>query len=73
VLSGTAAYGADVRLPGMLHAAIRHCPTFGGRLQAFDAAPALAQPGVRAAFDLDGQAVVVVADRHWRAQRRSMR
>ena len=69
VLSGATAYGADVRLPGMLHAAIRHCPTFGGRLQAFDPAPALAQPGVRAAFDLDGQAVVVVADRHWRAQR----
>ena len=69
LLSGAAVYGTDVRLPGMLHAAIRHCPTFGGRLRSFDAASALAQPGVKAAFDLDGQAVVVVADRHWRAQR----
>jgi isoquinoline 1-oxidoreductase beta subunit len=68
-LTGATLYGADVRLPGMLHAAIRHCPVMGGRLRAFDPAPALAQPGVRAAFDLEGRAVVVVADRHWRAQR----
>ena len=69
VLDGRTVYGTDVRLPGMLHAAIRHCPAFGGRLRGFDPAPALAQPGVRAAFDLEGRAVVVVADRHWRAQR----
>ena len=67
-LTGAVVYGTDVRLPGMLHAAILHCPVFGGRLQALDVAPALSRPGVRAAFDLDGRAVVVVADTHWRAQ-----
>lgn len=67
-LTGATVYGTDVRLPGMLHAAIAHCPVLGGRLKALDPAPALARPGVRAAFDLDGRAVVVVADSHWRAQ-----
>ena len=69
MLDGSLVYGTDVRLPGMLHAAIRHGPILGGRLLGFDPTVARRQPGVRAAFALDDRAVVVVADRHWRAQR----
>ena len=29
-INGTAQYGLDVRLPGMLFAAVRHCPMIGG-------------------------------------------
>jgi len=39
-VDGSAVYGLDVRVPGMLFAAIRHCPTFGGTLAATPSAPA---------------------------------
>ena len=34
---GKMMYGADVRLPGMLNAAIKACPVFGGKVKSFDA------------------------------------
>ncbi len=44
---GKQVYGADLRLPGMLNAAIRQCPVFGGKLASFDAAAVESMPGVR--------------------------
>src|SRR5438067_9296896 len=44
---GAAVFGLDVRVPGMLYAAVARCPVFGGRVKAFDPAPALAVPGVQ--------------------------
>lgn len=38
--NGSAVYGIDVRLPGMVYAVVKHCPTFGGRLAALPATPA---------------------------------
>ena len=35
-LTGKQVFGADLKLPGMLNASIRACPTFGGTLQSFD-------------------------------------
>ncbi len=64
---GSAMFGIDVRLPGMLYAAIRQCPHFGGKLKAVDARPALARRGVRRVVRLP-DAVAVVADSYWRAQ-----
>ncbi|WP_028104525.1 xanthine dehydrogenase family protein molybdopterin-binding subunit [Pseudoduganella violaceinigra] len=64
---GSAVYGIDVKLPGMLYAAIRQCPHFGGTLAALDAQPALARRGVKKVVRLPG-AVAVVADSYWRAQ-----
>jgi isoquinoline 1-oxidoreductase beta subunit len=74
-VNGTAQFGIDVRLPGMLYAVIARCPTFGGKASKFDAAKAKAVPGVRdviaiepigeGAFTAGG--VAVVADSSWAA------
>ena len=66
--TGTAAYGIDTRLPGMLHAAPRLSPRLGGAMLGFDAAPALAMPGVRAVVDL-GHGVAAIASDTWTAMR----
>ena len=49
-VDGSAAFGIDVRIPGMLFGVIARCPFFGGKLQSFDAAAAKTVPGVRASF-----------------------
>ncbi|KRB83729.1 molybdopterin cofactor-binding domain-containing protein [Duganella sp. Root198D2] len=64
---GSALYGIDVKVPGMLHAAILQCPHFGGKLAAVDPQPALARRGVKKVVRLP-DAVAVVADSYWRAQ-----
>jgi isoquinoline 1-oxidoreductase beta subunit len=51
-VDGTAIFGLDVRVPGMLHAVIARCPTFGGKPARFDAARAKAVPGVVEAFEI---------------------
>ncbi|MBI1943729.1 MAG: molybdopterin-dependent oxidoreductase, partial [Betaproteobacteria bacterium] len=70
---GAARFGADVRLPGMLYAAIVHCPVFGGTMKSFNGDKARASPGVRAVLELpatstSAAAVAVVADNWWRAK-----
>jgi isoquinoline 1-oxidoreductase beta subunit len=67
-ITGEPIYAIDVRLPGMLHAAIRHCPVFGGTLQAVDEAAVLAMRGVRRVVKLP-EAVAVVADSWWQASK----
>jgi xanthine dehydrogenase YagR molybdenum-binding subunit len=47
---GEARYTADIKLPGMLHAAVLRSPHAHARVKRIDLAPALAQPGVRAAI-----------------------
>ncbi len=47
---GEARYTADIKLPGMLHAAVLRSPHAHARVQRIDLAPALALPGVRAAI-----------------------
>ena len=49
-VDGSAVFGLDVRVPGMMFAVIERCPHFGGKLANFDAAAAKAVPGVRAVF-----------------------
>ena len=65
---GSLVYGADLRLPGMLHAAIRQCPVFGGKVRGFDAAAVASRPGVKKVVQVGDDAVVVVADTWWRAK-----
>ena len=61
-------YAIDVRLPGMLHAAIVHCPIFGGALKSVDETSIAAMGGVRGVVRMP-DAVAVVADSWWRAKR----
>lgn len=65
-VTGQAKYGIDFRLPGMLFASLRICPTFGGTLASVDPAPALAVAGVVKVIPLK-DAVVVAARSTWAA------
>ena len=46
ISTGTAIYGMDHKLPGMLHAVVARCPVFGGTMKSFDDSAALKVPGV---------------------------
>ena len=65
-VDGTAAFGIDVRLPGMLYAVIERCPVFGGKVASFDAAKTKAVPGVKQVVQVSS-GVAVVADNTWAA------
>jgi isoquinoline 1-oxidoreductase beta subunit len=67
-LTGKQIYGADLKLPGMLNAAIRDCPIFGGKIKSFDAAKAERMPGVKKIVRVGSSAIAVVADTWWRAK-----
>ena len=66
--TGRMIYGIDVRLPGILSAAIKACPVFGGRLKSFDDADIAKMKGVRKVVRVDDNAVAVIADTWWRAK-----
>jgi isoquinoline 1-oxidoreductase beta subunit len=65
-IAGKPVFGTDVELPGLVHAAIRACPVFGGKLQQYDAEAVLKRPGVVQVVGLD-TAVAVVAESWWQA------
>ncbi len=73
--TGATLFGLDVRVPGMVHAVIARCPTFGGTPAKFDATKALSVPGVIQVFDIPARGhrvytaggVVVVAKSTWAA------
>jgi isoquinoline 1-oxidoreductase beta subunit len=67
-LTGKQVFGADLQLPGMLNAAIKACPVFGGTLAKFDAAAVRSMPGVRAVVPVENNAVAVVAETWWQAK-----
>jgi isoquinoline 1-oxidoreductase beta subunit len=67
-VDGSTVYGVDVRLPGMLYAAVLHCPVFGGEVESHDAAAIAGMRGVVRTVVLPG-AVAVVADSWWRASK----
>jgi len=67
-VNGSAEFGIDVDVPGMLVAAVAACPTFGGKLKSVDDAPALAVTGVRKVLSLE-DAVIVVAEGYWPAKK----
>ncbi|MFN3401947.1 MAG: molybdopterin cofactor-binding domain-containing protein, partial [Ferrovibrio sp.] len=66
-LTGKQVYGVDLQLPGLLNAAIKDCPVFGGKVKSFDAAGAMKMPGVKKVVQVGDTAVAVVADTWWRA------
>ena len=67
-LTGKQIFGTDLQLPGMLNAAIKACPVFGGMLESFDSTVASEMPGVHAIVRVEDNAVAVVADTWWHAK-----
>src|SRR5512145_766441 len=67
-LTGAQVYGFDLKLPGMLNAAIKDCPVFGGKVKSFEAAKVKGMPGVRHVVPVGESAVAVVADTWWHAK-----
>jgi len=65
-VKGTAVFGTDVDLPGMLYGTVKHCVVCGEKLTGVDDTKAKAVPGVIAIIPLEDQAVVV-ADSTWAA------
>jgi isoquinoline 1-oxidoreductase beta subunit len=53
IVRGTAKFGLDQRVPGMLFASIERAPTLGARVGKFDGAKALAMPGVKQVVPID--------------------
>jgi len=66
--TGKMIYGADVTLPGMLNAAIKACPVFGGKLASYDEGKIANFKGVKKVVRVGDNAVAVVADTWWRAK-----
>ncbi|MFC3108972.1 molybdopterin cofactor-binding domain-containing protein [Undibacterium arcticum] len=67
-VDGTAKFGMDVYLPGMLTAVRLHPPVFGGKARSFDAAKAKAVPGVVGVFEIP-TGIAVVAKDFWSAKK----
>jgi len=67
-VTGAQVYGSDLKLPGMLNAAITDCPVFGGKVKSVDVAAAMKRPGVKKVVRVGDTAVAVVADTWWHAK-----
>jgi CO/xanthine dehydrogenase Mo-binding subunit len=67
-VTGKQVYGFDLKMPGMLNAAIKECPVFGGKVKSFDAARVSGMSGVRHVLPVGATAVAVVADTWWQAK-----
>jgi isoquinoline 1-oxidoreductase beta subunit len=65
---GSALYGLDVSIPGMLTALIARSPAFGGKLKSFNAQKSKAVPGVVDVLEIPS-GVAVIADGFWSAKK----
>lgn len=67
-VNGTAQFGIDTRVPGMLYAAVAMSPIIGGKVASFDDSRAKSMPGVKAVVQYS-RGVAVVADSYWQAKK----
>jgi isoquinoline 1-oxidoreductase beta subunit len=67
-LDGSKVFAIDVRLPGMLCAAVMACPVFGGKLVSWDEAALRGKAGNPRVVKVDDATIAVVADTWWRAK-----
>src|SRR5262249_3848027 len=61
-LDGSKLYAIDVKLPGMLCAAIKDCPVYGGKVTSYDESKIAGMPGVKRVVKVKDTALAVVAD-----------
>jgi isoquinoline 1-oxidoreductase beta subunit len=66
-VDGSAKFGTDTRVPGMMFAAVKVSPVFGGSVKGFTSAVVHSRPGVKAVVEVPN-GVAVVADNYWRAK-----
>jgi len=66
--TGTAVYGMDVELPGMVYAVMTRSPRYGGKAGSFNRDEVLGMPGVTDAF-ITERGVALVAQRYWQARK----
>ena len=67
-VNGTAEFGIDVKLPGMVYASLAQCPVIGGKVKSFDGAKAKASAGVIDVVQIN-DGVAVVANSWWQAKK----
>ncbi|HEU0291066.1 MAG TPA: molybdopterin cofactor-binding domain-containing protein, partial [Burkholderiales bacterium] len=67
-VNGSQVYSIDLKLPDMLHAAIKACPVYGCKLKSYDEAKIAGRPGVGGVVQVDDKTVAVVANTWWRAK-----
>jgi isoquinoline 1-oxidoreductase subunit beta len=70
IVQGSAIYGFDARIPGMLVAVMARCPYMGGKVASIDTSKAMAVPGVRKVVPVKSGifgGVAVAADNTWAA------
>jgi isoquinoline 1-oxidoreductase beta subunit len=67
-LNGSKVFAIDVKLPGMLCAAIKDCPVFGGKVKSYDEAKISGRPGVHRVVRVKDTAVAVVGNTWWQAK-----
>ena len=67
-LDGSKVYAIDIKLPGMLNAAVKQCPVYGGKLKSVDEGKVANMPGVKKVVRIKDNAVAVVADTYYHAK-----
>ena len=68
-LTGKQVYTMDLKLPGMLNAAIKDAPVFKAKVKSFDDAKAKGMPGVKKVVQVGNSGVAVIADTWWHAKK----
>jgi isoquinoline 1-oxidoreductase beta subunit len=68
-LNGSKVYSIDLQLPGMVYAAIKACPVFGGKLVKWDESRIARMPGFSGVVQVNESTVAVVANTWWRAKK----
>jgi isoquinoline 1-oxidoreductase subunit beta len=67
-IDGSAKFGIDAQIPGMVFAAINACPVPGGKLKSVDDSALAGAPGVLQVVRLDNAVAVVATGSYWRAK-----
>jgi isoquinoline 1-oxidoreductase beta subunit len=66
---GSAKFGIDAQIPGMVFASISACPVPGGKLKSVDESVLSGAPGIVGVVKLEDAVAVVATDSFWRAKR----
>jgi isoquinoline 1-oxidoreductase beta subunit len=66
IITGKAVYGFDVKLPGMLYAALARSPVFDGSIASYDDSKTMMTTGVKSVHEFDNK-LAVVAESTWAA------